>query len=277
MNNKELILLMQQMLISKGENPSIANWIFCEVNNLASISQITSIESNDVNDKEKYLNYLKRYLDGEPLARIFKHFNFYYHDFNVHDGVFCPRLDTEILVDKVLELCKNKSNLNILDMCAGTGIIGLSLKLSLPKSKVTCIDINPLAINNIKDNANKLGVEISIIESNLFSNLKSQKFNVFVCNPPYISRDEELSPSVIKYDPDNALFADNNGLAIYEQIIMLLKHHITLDSYLIAFEIGYQQADAVKQLLMQFDDSCIIDIYKDYNYHDRVVIARKGF
>lgn len=277
MNNQELILLMQKKLISNNENPSIANWIFCELNGLEDTNQIVSLEKNNVEDEEKYLSCLDRYLAGEPLARIFKHFHFYYHDFNVHDGVFCPRLETELLVDKVVELCKKKNELNILDMCAGTGIIGLSLKLALPDSKVTCVDINPLAIDNIRDNANKLGVDISIIKSNLFSNLHTQKFNVIVCNPPYIGRNEELPLEVIKYDPDNALFAEKDGLAIYEQIISQLKKYITYDSYLIVFEIGCQQANAIKQLLLEFDDSCIIEIYKDYNYHDRVVIARKGF
>lgn len=276
MNNKELILLMQQMLISKGENPSIANWIFCEVNGLEDISEITSIENDTAIELSKYWDYLDRYLAGEPLARIFKKFYFYYHNFSVYDGVFCPRLETELLVDTVVKICKNKTKLNILDMCAGTGVIGLSLKLALPNSNVTCVDINPLAIKNIKDNANKLNANIEVLESNLFNNLHPQKFNVFVCNPPYIGRDEEVANSVTKYDPDNALFANNNGLEIYEQIITHLNKYLTMDSYLIAFEIGYQQADAIKHLLTQFDDSCIIDIYKDYNYLDRVVIARKG-
>lgn len=276
MNNRELIFLMKQKLISKDENPSIANWIFCEVNGLEDISEITNIENDTAIELSKYWDYLDRYLSGEPLARIFKKFYFYYHNFSVNDGVFCPRLETELLVDTVVKICKNKTELNILDMCAGTGVIGLSLKLALPSSNVTCVDINPLAIKNIKDNANKLNANIEVLESNLFNNLHPQKFNVFVCNPPYIGRDEEVANSVTKYDPDNALFANNNGLEIYEQIITHLNKYLTMDSYLIAFEIGYQQADAIKHLLTQFDDSCIIDIYKDYNYLDRVVIARKG-
>lgn len=267
---------MKQKLISKNENPSIANWIFCEVYNLEDVSKIISIENEDSIHKDKCLSYLDRYLFGEPLARIFKKIHFYYHDFIVYDGVFCPRLDTEILVDKVLQICKNKNDLSILDLCSGTGIIGLSLKLALPYSKVTCVDINRIAIANIKDNAKKLNVNVDAIESNLFNNLQLQKFNVIVCNPPYISWNEQLPLEIAKFDPNEALFCNDNGLEIYKQIISQIKQYLTLESYLIAFEIGYKQGEFIKQMLCELDNSCIIEIYKDYNYLDRVIIARKG-
>lgn len=277
MNNNQLILEMQKKLISNGENPNIANWIFCEVNNFQDLKEITKVAYDEVINEEIYWSYLNRYLDGEPLSRIFKKIHFFYHDFVVDDGIFCPRLETEILVEKVFLYCKDKIKLNILDLCSGTGVIGISLKLLLPSAKVTCSDINALATTNIKKNADLLKAKINIIHSDLFENINNQKFNVIVCNPPYISKEENLESSVTKYDPLNALFANDNGLEIYKLILNNLKPYLDSNDYLVAFEIGYNQGEIIKQLLTNYDNSCNVEIFKDYNNLDRVVIARKNF
>lgn len=280
MTNSELIYSLKQELISKNENPIIAHWIFLYFNNLASTEEMISILSQDSTTTQQCQLALNKYLyEGQPLARILKETYFYNNMFKVLDNVFCPRLETEILVDKVLNYIQNKGHLKILDMCCGTGIIGLSIaKNSNLTNEVYLVDISSDAISNTKENVKLLDCQnTKVIQSDLFTNIPNIKFDVIVSNPPYISTLEEIGQEVIQYDPYNALFADNNGYAIYEAIINNINQYTNGKQYLIAFEIGYLQAEYIQELLLNFDKDLNIEIIKDYNKLNRVIIARKNF
>lgn len=278
MTNFDLLKAMQAILIEHNENPVVANWVFEHYHNLDSDKyQITQLYNFPAKHIDQCLTAINRYVSGEPLARILKKATFYYQEFIVNDGVFCPRVETELLVENVLKYCKNKSNLNIIDLCCGTGIIGISLKLNLdPKTQVTCVDIDNLAIKNTIANKDKFSCNINVIKSSLFDDVVQTQFNVLVCNPPYIARHEKIDSTVIKHDPMQALFADDNGLQFYRTIISTMKKYLT-PKYLVAFEIGATQAQEVKQLLLDYEPSLEIEIIQDYNKVDRVIIARKGF
>lgn len=279
MTNLELINLMKQKLIDKNDNPIIANWIFCYINNLNDLNEMVSILYNQETTKDKCIEILNKYLiEEQPLARILGFTYFYKNKFLVHNNVFAPRLETEILVDEVIKLCQSKNNLTILDMCCGTGIIGISIaKNTNNTNQIFAIDISQDAINNTIENSKLLECDIKTIHSNLFTNWNNKLIDVLVCNPPYIGYQENINSNVVKYDPNNALFANNNGYEIYEQIVNELPKIINFNSYLIAFEIGYLQANKVKELLINFDPSIQISVIKDYNKLNRVIIGRKNF
>lgn len=280
MTNSELIYLLKQKLIIKNENPIIAHWIFLHFNKLNDISEMISILNNESNTTEQCQNAVNEYLyEGKPLARILNETYFYNIKFDVYKNVFSPRVETEILVHNVLKYLKNKTHLKILDMCCGTGIIGLTLIKNIDKNnEIYLVDISDDAIMNTKQNINLLSCNNAfVIQSDLFNNINDMKFDVIVSNPPYISIHENISNSVSKYDPHIALFADNNGYIIYEKIINNIKKYIDNEKYLIAFEIGYLQADYIKKMLLNFDKELDIEIIQDYNKLNRVIIARKNF
>jgi len=229
---------------------------------------INDIPSNDF--IKKYQNALKQYIDEDkPLAYIIHSSYFCGREFIVNDQVHSPRIETEILVDYLSQKFENYSLLSILDLCAGTGIIGLSLKANLNYLNVTLSDFSKKAIINIKENANKLNLKVEILESNLFQKI-DKKFDVIVCNPPYIKENAILDASVIKYEPHLALFGGLDGLEFYRKILSEIKKYLN-SKFLIAFEIGIGQSDQIKKIFNQYFDNRI-EIIKDHQNIDRFFI-----
>ncbi len=277
MTVQELLAQLENELEDNNENPMIAHWVLQHYYGLNSNLELTKLLTNKATKIKYCFDAIKRYINGEPLARILGKTQFYYQEFLVNDNVFCPRLETEILVDNVIKLCKSKTNLKILDLCCGTGVIGISLKLALDKqTKVSVADINKNAVINAVINAQQHNCEIIAYHSNFFNNIPQQGFDVIVCNPPYIDMNEKIGINVEKFDPQNALFADDNGILAYKEIIDNAKRYLK-SKYLLAFEIGSNQAKIVSSLLKKLEPNLTIEIIQDYNKRDRVIIAKKDF
>ena len=281
MTNFELINLMIQKLKKANQNEEIAFFIFFHFSNIKNKLELIENKNEVCENYEFYLNKVEEYINNKPLAKILGETNFYGRKFAVYNEVFSPRVDTEVLVTKVLENISNKSNLQLVDVCAGTGVIGLSLKKESNNiNNIYLIDLNPYAIKNIEENAKHLDVKANIYEGDLLKPLIDNKIkiDVLVSNPPYISFDEELEMNVDKYDPKLALYADENGLSIYKQILIDSRKVINPNSYLIAFEIGYKQAKDLEVLSRSIlGDEIIFEVHKDINQLDRVVIIRFNF
>ncbi|MBP3722861.1 MAG: peptide chain release factor N(5)-glutamine methyltransferase [Selenomonadaceae bacterium] len=224
------------------------------------------------NDAKLFKDALNRRKAGEPLAYILGKKEFYGKEFFVNKSVLIPRPETELLIDLIKE--HTNDEIKILDLCAGSGCIGLTLGSELPLSKVTLSDVSKDALAVIKKNALILGLEnkVKLIVSDLFQNI-SEKFNVIVSNPPYIpSRDIlGLETSVRDYEPKLALDGGADGLMFYKKIIPTAKKFL-LPKGKIFFEIGFDEADAVKAILSEnnFSD---IKVYKDLAELDRVVMG----
>lgn len=223
---------------------------------------------------KKFLNLVNKRIQGLPLQYILGEQYFMGLKFLVNEDVLIPRADTEILVYKMIELCKNLGRLRILDLCTGSGCIAISLAKNLQNSEVLATDISESSLKVAKENSKINGTNVRFLKSNLFSELTGQKFDIIVSNPPYISADElkNLSAEVLK-EPHLALYGGKDGLDFYRRISYASKDYLN-DNGIVAFEIGSTQAKDVKSILIESKYKHI-EIIKDYSDNDRVVIAKK--
>lgn len=232
------------------------------------------------------LDYLKKYLkddlikakerlkNGEPVQYIVGNVDFYGNIIDVNKNVLIPRFETEELVEKTIDRIKNKFNkkINILDLCTGSGCIAITLKKEVI-SDVTASDISKEALNVASSNALKNNVFINFIESDLFQKIDN-KFDVIISNPPYISYDEIIDEKVKNNEPHLALYAENDGLYFYEEILKNISNYLN-DKFIIAFEIGYLQGNKVKELANKYLENVIISVEKDLQGNDRFVFVEK--
>ena len=234
-----------------------------------------ALESWQITKLEKVFD--ERTKTHRPIQQIIGQAYFYGRRFFVDEYTLIPRPETELLVDKVLEISKEISNPKILDIGTGSGCIPLTLILQNKNIIAHAVDISSEALETAKKNAlfhNVLN-NIHFFKSDLFSNI-DEKYDIIVSNPPYIplSEKENLQIEVKKYDPDLALFTqDDLGIEFYDKIVTKAKDFLLPNGFL-AFELGINQAALVSDLLQKNNFSSI-QIFKDYNSIDRVLISQK--
>lgn len=192
--------------------------------------------------------------------------------FKVNEHTLIPRPETEELVELILK-DNHQENLEVVDIGTGTGIIALSLSLENPTWKVTGLDISKEALKIATKNNQALEGQVHFLESDVLSKFpKNKKIDILVSNPPYISYDEweEMDESVREYEPKQALFAENNGLAIYEKIA---KESTTVlsETGRIYLEIGYLQGESVSQIFKEAYPTKSVRVIKDLNGQDRII------
>lgn len=185
---------------------------------------------------------LTRRESGEPLAYILGYREFYGRRFAVRPGVLIPRQETEVLVETALAgLAKGGP---VLDIGVGSGAIAITLKLERPDTAVTGVDISPKALEIARENAENLGADVRFFESDLFQAVEGEKFDLVVSNPPYVAKGDVLPREVSDFEPAQALFADDDGLAIYKRLAGEGKHRCAK----MIVELGAGQAPAVRGL-----------------------------
>lgn len=201
---------------------------------------------------ERELNHfhaaIARRAQHEPVQHILGRQEFYGRDFIVNRLVLIPRPETEHLVEAALLIRPQPRR--ILDIGTGSGILAVTLALELPEATVTATDISMPALAVAKKNAQQLGAETSIrfLTSDLFTALAGERFDCIVSNPPYVSAGEVLEPQVREYEPAMALYAGEDGMAIYRRLIPQAKDHLEPGGHLL-LEIGHSQGNAVHELL----------------------------
>lgn len=211
---------------------------------------------------------------GKPLSAIFGFVEFYGLKFDVNKKVLAPRMETEILVEEVLNYLKEHKNAEVLDLGTGSGAIAVTIA-KFSNAKVSAIDVSKQALQTAKTNAEKNGVKVEFIESDMFSKLKNRKkFDVIVSNPPYIRTLDivGLDEEVKNYDPSLALDGGEDGLKFYRIIAQQAPQHLTKGGMLF-LEIGQGQFKDVEKLL---SEAGFVDISskKDYAKIVRVVKAK---
>jgi release factor glutamine methyltransferase len=215
-----------------------------------------------------------------PLQYITGVQYFYGMEFKVSKNVLIPRYDTETLVETALSLAKKKSDIEILDLCCGSGCIGITCGMIMPDSQVTLVDISPDAIKLTKDNIEKLAGDeagrFKVLSSNLFEKIQD-KFDFILSNPPYIKSEviETLMPEVKDYEPRLALDGTEDGLYFYRAIVKDAEKYLKDDGYVV-FEIGNDQTEDVQHLLVDagYTDVCV---KKDLCGNDRVVYGKRRY
>ena len=242
------------------------------------------IIANDLNQLEheqekEYFFEIEKLLENNPIEYITNKKEFMNLELYVNQDVLIPRQDTEILVEEVINILhKNKAeNIQILDMCTGSGAIAIALAKNVEKCIVDAVDISSGALEVVKKNIvkNKVEGRVNIINSDLFSKISNKKYDLIVSNPPYIESNviENLDKQVQK-EPILALDGGDDGLDFYKKIINEASSHLESNGYL-CFEIGYNQKNAVQNLLSNSGKYQEIYCKKDLCGNDRVIIAKK--
>lgn len=233
----------------------------------------------DDNKCKEYFKCIKLRKNKMPVRYITKECEFMGINFFVKEGVLIPRPDTEILVEKVMEIIENKKYTTICDVCTGSGAIGLSIAYYEKNINVLCIDISDDAFYVCNKNCKKLKLNNVIIEKgDLLRNQVNEniKFDVIVSNPPYISKDEmsTLMEDVKNFEPHIALLGGEDGLEFYRKITeQSLK--ILNNGGLLAYEIGSGQWESVRDI-MNNNGFININLTKDLAGNDRVVTGFKN-
>ena len=238
---------------------------------------ISNQETNIDKTQEEFISsILKKRIKREPLAYIFKEWDFYGETFYLDKHSLIPRQDTELLIDLILKRFDKESKLNILDLGTGSGVIGITLSKLFPNSIITISDISSKALKVAKKNIKKHNVtNIRSLESDWFDSFEENKlFDLILTNPPYISKDDyHLNNHELSYEPLNALVAANNGFADIFKIIDTSPRFLNSEG-LLMIEHGHTQGNGVKNYFQQmsFDN---IKQYLDINQKIRVTSASK--
>lgn len=237
---------------------------------------LTILDKEVDSDIEKiYKSSLEALKENKPIQYVIGNVNFYGLKFIVNKNVLIPRFETEELVEQVVEYTKdlNKDKIKILDLGCGSGAIGLTLKSILKDSEVTLTDISKDALEVAKLNANNLNLDITFIESDWFSNVKLEKYDIIVSNPPYIRTDEEIEEIVKNNEPSLALYGGVDGLDCYRKILANIKPYLN-NKFLIAFEIGESQKEEIYDIVNKYLKDIEITCKKDLYGRNRMIFVR---
>lgn len=280
MTIKELI----QNGIKKLKKHGIDNEIFIAKQLLSKIlnknNQYILINQNEELNKEickEFISNIYEVIEGKPLQYITNNQSFMGYDFFVNKDVLIPQPDTEIVVQKCIEICNNTSNdkkVKILDLCTGSGAIAISIDKILNKEdniEVYASDISKRALDVAKKNQETLGSNVNFIHSDMFKDING-KFNIIVSNPPYIKTNIiKTLPKEVQEEPHLALDGGDDGLKFYKIIGEQAKNYLSDEGYL-CIEIGYDQAESIKEILEEKYEN--IEIIKDFAGNDRCIIAK---
>lgn len=230
------------------------------------------------------IEYLRKYLPedkleegiqklekGIPVQYIVGNVDFYGNIFEVNENVLIPRFETEELVDKTINYINEyfDKKVKIVDIGTGSGCIAITLQKVLD-AEVDAVDISSEALEVAKRNNLNNKTRVNFIKGNLLDNLKD-KYDVLISNPPYIEYDDPEVMDIVKNnEPHLALYADNKGLACYEEILKNANKYLNKKS-LIAFEIGYKQASSIKEIISKYFKDSIVKVEKDLQNRDRFI------
>ena len=248
------------------------DWICCEITGKRR-SELPFVKEFSAEELEKINQAVEKRIKHVPLAYIFGKTNFYGLDFIVSKDVLIPRLDTEILVEKIIEEINSRNlPVSVLDVGTGSGAIAISV-CKETGAKTTAVDVSEKALEIARQNAEINHVDINFIKSDLFDNISDLKADILVSNPPYIETEvvKMLDKEVVEHDPNLALDGGSDGLDFYREIASNINNYLLAGGVLL-MEIGYNQGALVKKL---FEDIAKdIEIIKDYNNNDRIVVVK---
>lgn len=257
-----------------------AELLFTEILNCDRVSLFQG--RNLILDKDKAFlaaSCLKRRIKGEPIQYILGKTEFMGLEFKVDRNVLIPRPETEILVEKAIDLVHSSEFKvhSILDIGTGSGCIAISLAKLLPHVNITAVDVSEEALEIARQNASLNNVKVNFLISDLFNSheLKTMNYELIISNPPYIpvAEIDDLQPEV-RWEPRVALDGGIDGLVFYRKIAASAWVYLKEGGFLIT-EMGFSQSKKIENIFQKSLNFEIIDKIKDYNDIDRVMILRK--
>lgn len=266
----------EEELIRQGEEAESLSFVYRSLKKLSFTDFVFALQQEVTEEEKKFVEEIyKKLAEHIPAQYIVGHTDFFGMQLKVDERVLIPRPETEELVELIL--AENpEENLNVLDIGTGSGAIALALAKNRPDWSVTAADISQDALDLAMDNARNQNLNIFFKKSDCFAEI-SEKYDIIVSNPPYISREDEseVGLNVLHSEPHLALFADEDGLAIYRRIAEDEKDYLT-DGGKIYLEIGYKQGQSVPALFRKHLPEKRVRTLKDQFGQDRMVLVDDG-
>ena len=263
----------EEELIRQGEEAESLSFVYRSLKNLTFTDFVFALQQ-EVNEEEKqFVEEIFQQLAAHKSAQyIIGHADFFGMQLKVDERVLIPRPETEELVELILAE-NHEENLKVLDIGTGSGAIALALAKNRPAWSVTAADISQEALDLASKNAKNQKLNIFFKKSDCFAEI-SEKYDIIVSNPPYISREDEseVGLNVLHSEPHLALFADEDGLAIYRRIAEDAKDYLA-DGGKIYLEIGYKQGQSVPELFRKHLPEKRVRTLKDQFGQDRMVVV----
>ena len=226
--------------------------------------------------EELYRKAILALENGQPLQYVIGYVNFYGYKYEIDNRVLIPRYETEQLVEQTIEYVKEffKEPIDIVDLGCGSGVIGLTLEKKISPKSVDLIDISKEALEITHKNCGNLKSSANIIQNDFLVGI-NKKYDLIISNPPYIKTTEEIEEIVKNNEPEIALYAGEDGLDCYKKILKECQKNMKYKC-LIAFEIGYTQAESIKQIAYQYLNDIKVIIKKDLSGKDRMLFIFKN-
>lgn len=224
---------------------------------------IGELEIKELKKINKYTEEaVEKINNGYPIQYLIGYVNFYGLKINISPDTLIPRYETEYLVEKLIDYIKkyNFKNPEILDLCTGSGCIGLTLKHEIPTSSVDLSDISEKALHIAKQNKKELNLNVNIYKGDLFESI-NKKYDIIVSNPPYVMTTESL-PREVAYEPSLALFSGDKGINHIEEILKNCKNYLK-EKYIIALEINEKSEIDLTVLVKKYLPDCNYSFEKD--------------
>ncbi|KXU02320.1 Methylase of polypeptide chain release factor [Streptococcus constellatus] len=272
----QILAEMEKQLEAIGEEAESLSFTFRVLRNLSFTKFVLKMQAEATADDIELLKEIQsQLLVHRPAQYIIGSAEFHGHSFKVDERVLIPRPETEELVDLILSENPN-TNIKILDIGTGSGAIALSLAIDRDNWQVTASDISSNALELAQENAEVIDVAIDFVQSDCFQEITG-KYDIIVSNPPYISETdrEEVGLNVLTSEPHLALFAVEDGYAVYRKIAENAQKHLT-EKGKIYLEIGYKQGEYVKKLFESAFPKMRIRVLQDQFGKDRMVVVDRG-
>lgn len=266
----------EEQLITQGEEAESLSFVYRSLKNLSFTDFILAIQQEITPEEKEFVESIYKQLAAHvPAQYIIGQAEFYGMELKVDERVLIPRPETEELVELILTE-NPKPNLSVLDIGTGSGAIALALAKNRPDWLVSASDISSDALNLASENASLQDLKISFKKSDCFEEI-SENYDIIVSNPPYISRadESEVGLNVLHSEPHLALFAEEDGFAIYRKIAKESKHHLR-EGGKIYLEIGYKQGHSVPALFRKYLPEKRVRTLKDQFCQDRMVVVDDG-
>lgn len=267
---------LEQELVAVGEEAESLSFVYRALNEISFTDFVLKLRAEVSQEEREELKVIqKQLLAHKPAQYIIGSSDFHGLTLKVDERVLIPRPETEELVELILSE-NPETPLSVLDIGTGSGAIALALANSRPDWKITASDLSKDALSLARENAQSYGLSLTFVQSDCLDAIQG-KFDIIVSNPPYISEadKDEVELNVLASEPHMALFAGENGYAIYRKIAEQAGDYLT-EKGKIYLEIGYKQGDGVVDLLKQFFPQKRIRVLKDQFGKDRMVAMDNG-